>query len=195
MNEGTFGGTFELFFDKTKSIFRKIQKLNIEENNANEFVSKINSEIYYKNLLTSEKIVNDNVTDGNLNIIKPINEYDWKITTYTKTINGYKCYKATCEKQDYYNPIKKTANIFNITVWFTPEIPSNFGPQGLDGLPGLVLEGTNNGKKYIYATKIEFDFKKEVKIEKPKCDKTVTEKEFGEILAGSFKKIQDEMGN
>ena len=56
-----------------------------------------------------------------------------------------------------YDYLKKSKIILKPEVWFTPEIPVPFGPKGFDGLPGLILEATNNGKTFIYASKIQFN--------------------------------------
>lgn len=85
-------------------------------------------------------------------IIESINEYDesflieynsdaWKITQESKQIGKYLCYKA----------ISKNSRI----VWFTPEIPLQFGPKQFKGLPGLILE-VEIGKISIIASEITF---------------------------------------
>lgn len=57
---------------------------------------------------------------------------DWVIYPEEKIIGGYKS--------------KKAEGFFrgrNYTVWFTPEIPISNGPWKLGGLPGLILEVTD----------------------------------------------------
>ena len=124
------------------------------------------------------------------NVIVPFEQYKWEITTETKIIDGYKCYKAITTYEDIYNPYKDRKLVFNPVVWFTPDIPASFGPKGLDGLPGLILEGSINGKKYLYASKIEFEYKKIKVIEKPKGGKDITQKELENIIIETFKKYQ-----
>ncbi|SFD25536.1 GLPGLI family protein [Flavobacterium phragmitis] len=178
---------FELLYNKEESLYQKIEKLDISEKPNFTFPS--NNAKYYKNLTNKIKLYQ---TESSVlyNVIVPFEQYKWNITTETKEINGYKCYKATTTYEDLYNPRKDRKLIFNPVVWFTPDIPASFGPKGLDGLPGLVLEGTINGKKYIYATKIEFDYKKIKEIEKPKGGKNLTEKEFENIMIENFKRDQ-----
>jgi GLPGLI family protein len=89
-----------------------------------------------------------------------------------------------------YNPVKNRKLVFTPIVWFTPDIPASFGSKGLDGLPGLVLEGTINGKKFIYASKIEFDYKKFKEIAKPKGGKDITQKELENVMLENFKNKQ-----
>ncbi len=194
MENSILNGEFELIYNNNSSFYRKVPKIGIEDNKIQILFDKINDDVFYKNLELKEKIEQKNL-EVQLNILKPFNEYKWIITTEYKMISGYKCFKATCEKKDFYHPYKKITQVFNITAWFTPEIASSFGPKGIDGLPGLILEASENGLSYIYATKIEFGCKKEFIFEKPKSNKTVTEAEYENILIENAKRIQDEMGN
>lgn len=71
--------------------------------------------------------------------------YQWSLTKEFKTINGYRCQKATA--------INKQSE--PVSVWFTEEIPISSGPYFLSGLPGLILEYDNpTGKRLIRATEI-----------------------------------------
>jgi GLPGLI family protein len=93
----------------------------------------------------------------------PFQQYNWKITNEIKIIHGYKCFKATAhwEEFDYSRNISLK---FDPEVWFTNEIPFPFGPKGLDGLPGLVLEGTFNGKTFFSVTEIQTEEKVKDKV-------------------------------
>ncbi|MBX9892069.1 MAG: GLPGLI family protein [Chitinophagaceae bacterium] len=63
----------------------------------------------------------------------PLEEIRWKILSETKKIKGYTCQKATTYfKGRYYE------------VWFTVELPLSYGPWKLQGLPGVILEATDN---------------------------------------------------
>jgi len=72
---------------------------------------------------------------------------------------------------------------FSPIAWFAPEINVPFGPKGIDGLPGLVLEGSMNGKLFFYANKIEIytelSNQKELKMEK---GEEMSENEYFELL-------------
>lgn len=66
-----------------------------------------------------------------------------------------------------------------MVVWFTPEIPLAFGPAGLGGLPGLLVEAT----KYRYTLiikKIRY-FEKDLTIDKRKEGKMVTAEDLKEM--------------
>lgn len=99
----------------------------------------------------------------------------WTITNETKEIHGYTCYKATI-------PIilkngEDSEKI--IEAWFTPEIPFQFGPTDIYGLPGLVLEANRNNFTY-YASEIKLN-KSEKSINKPK-GKVVSKTQYNEEM-------------
>lgn len=55
--------------------------------------------------------------------------FDWKISSDTKNIQGFKCQKATLEFGNR-----------RWEAWFSTEIPFHYGPYIFGGLPGLILE-------------------------------------------------------
>lgn len=64
---------------------------------------------------------------------------DWDLAEDTKTILGYECQKAT-------------GNLHGRKweVWFTPEVPVMNGPWKFSGLPGLILEATDDSGLYNF---------------------------------------------
>lgn len=122
---------YELIFNDNESQFSISRKLNLE--GINLAASKIISKgVYYFTKKQNENyIINENV------FYKKELISDWKFHNEQKIINNYTCFKATT--------IKKVVNYkgtFNhaITAWYCPEIPFGFGPNGYNGLPGLIFE-------------------------------------------------------
>ena len=62
---------------------------------------------------------------------EPFSELSWELGDSTKSVLGYECVMATAD----YHGRKWTA-------WFAPDIPVHDGPWKLRGLPGLILEAT-----------------------------------------------------
>lgn len=171
----------ELYYTKNISIYKMVDKLDVGSAFVYNKMASMSSAkgLYYKDIKVKEKIKQID-QNGILNIVYPYDEYKWEITNETKVISGYKCYKATCVYGEFDFRRNKQLT-FNPEVWFTPEIPVPFGPRGLDGLPGLVLEASFNSRIYFYATKIEFNVKNsKIKIERPSNGKYLTKKEYDE---------------
>src|SRR5699024_454650 len=105
----------------------------------------------------------------------PYERFHWELLRETKEIAGYTCYKAKGEYK-VYDPLRKKEVKVRATAWYTPEIPWPYGPDGADGLPGLVLE-TIRGSFYITAEEVKL-FDREQKIKKPTKGKPVTEQEY-----------------
>ncbi|MCC6817146.1 MAG: GLPGLI family protein [Saprospiraceae bacterium] len=96
-------------------------------------------------------------------------KYKWKILNEIKEVAGYVCMKA--ETTD-------TIKNQKIVAWFSSEIPISLGPEGFNGLPGMILEiDKNDGQAVISATKIQLDsILVPIKIPKKKGKKVQSEK-------------------
>lgn len=68
-----------------------------------------------------------------------IPQVDWELVNSTKNILGYECQMAT-------------GNLHGRkwTVWFTSEVPVMNGPWKFGGLPGLILEATDDSGLYNF---------------------------------------------
>jgi len=110
---------------------------------------------------------------------KPINT-KWIISQETKTIHNLKCYKAIQEIPDG-NKIRE------ITVWFAPEVPYPYGPNGYAGLPGLIIE-LQDGKTTLFGLKKLTLSDVFTKIELPTEGKRIKEEEYFEIMIQRRKK-------
>lgn len=116
---------------------------------------------------------------------KEIPAPDWKITGNQKVILGYNCMEAV--RQDTSG--KKT------TAWFTPSISISSGPAGFCNLPGMVLEADiNDGSRVITAKSIESIASADLKLQKPKDGKKVSEQEYSAIVAEKMKEMGMEQG-
>jgi GLPGLI family protein len=99
---------------------------------------------------------------------------NWKIEKETKKIGNFTCKKATTSFRGR-----------NYTAWFTSDIPLQFGPWKLNGLPGLILEAYDTNKSvYWYFKSVEYPTKtkeavKYMKI--PLKDKTLSYDEFKDL--------------
>jgi GLPGLI family protein len=105
----------------------------------------------------------------------------WKTTGRQKKILGMPCMEATMmdEKGQY-----------QIMAWYTTAIPVSSGPEGMSGLPGMIMEVSIGQTMLITAVKVEpIDAKMLTHVKPPAKGKKVTAKEYDAIMQ---KKI-DEM--
>ena len=136
----------------------------------------------------------------------------WQITNETKIIGDYNCVKATyiepVSKNDleayerYQEKIKNGKPSFfemkkpepqTITAWYTSEIPVSFGPNGVWGLPGLILQLEN--ENYIYfCTKVSIKNNETVKIKIPNSGKVISKKEYEKYEKKMQKQMEDNDG-
>ncbi|MEO0059123.1 MAG: hypothetical protein RLZZ312_770 [Bacteroidota bacterium] len=127
---------FELKFSSKLSSFSKIEKLYSDDEAAKMGSVKIG---FLGNYYTSNDTVYKYGTSraiGDYIVHHKINK-KWIITTESKTIDRYLCYKALTEKV-----VTTAAGTFvhPIIAWFCPEMPYAHGPLGYGGLPGVILE-------------------------------------------------------
>lgn len=124
------------------------------------------------------------LTDSKLLIELP-RTIAWQLTTDSKVIQGYTCYKA----HSSYSVVRGDRTFtFPIIAWFTPEIPYPFGPKGYFGLPGLILELQERNITYG-VSKMTFDNSSAQKIPNIPKYKSMTE---GEWEAQALKRMMEE---
>ena len=144
----------------------------------------------YLDLDTKEKLTKKAFMDKDLLVKESLTTPpQWKIGTETKEILGKKCTKATLTvptAPESYGDTKNTHKnntTETYTAWFCKEIPVPFGPEGMYGLPGLIME-TIIGDKTTTATKIEY-LPQSQPLTPPK-GKTVTPEEFDKMQEESL---------
>lgn len=137
----------------------------IEINGNNYFLDKIKNKVLLQN------------NEGIL-IEKKYEKLDWKITTESKTIDGYLCYKAIYFMK-FINRKGIEANI-PIIAWFAPSLPYSYGPKYFNGLPGLILV-LEDRKTTFLASSIQISNIKEVKIDFPK-GKNISQEDYDKQL-------------
>ena len=111
---------------------------------------------------------------------------DWVISTETKVIDNYTCYKAEfTETYLTFSGVKTKI----IVAWFAPSLPYTYGPRGYNGLPGLILELVDSERKVaLYMTNLEI--KKEPTIIKFPAGKTITTDEYLKIISSEMPYIK-----
>jgi GLPGLI family protein len=83
-----------------------------------------------------------------------------------------------------------TAENETITAWYSPQIPVSHGPAEYGGLPGLILELTND-RTVMLCTKVVMNPEKRIDISEPTKGEFVTKGEFENIVEVKVKEMRD----
>lgn len=143
--------------DGKRSLFEINDKHNVQDSDTTNYDNNGNPIHIIHKKRNENRLVHKDFTINELTILTDgyssnkyfiINEnlpdFNWKIENETKEILGYQCKKATM-----------TFRGRNYTAWFAPKIPISDGPWKFSGLPGLILEITDDNLKIrIEANKI-----------------------------------------
>jgi len=200
-----FQKTFVLTFDKTASVYKENKSLKApvarSGGGANMTFQVIGggggNDVYYKNT-KENRFVNKTEIMGKLFLIKDkLTKYDWKLTSETKNIGVYTCYKATYTRQEDRTNMsvengevsEKTEKVDVVTTaWYTPTIAVSNGPRGYNGLPGLILE-LHEGNETIICSEIVMNPKDKITIEEPRKGKVVSQKKYRKIMDKKSKEM------
>ena len=196
---------FELSFTKTESNWRELEKLN-RPTGASSGGVQIQimgtggggNGLLYKNTKTKKSLESTDAFGKLFLVANDLNPVEWEMTSETKQIGKYTCYKAIAKKevtQMTFSDVngeseeKETKRMQTTTAWYTPEIPVNHGPDNHWGLPGLILE-VNNGNRIMICTKVVLNPEKTIKIEVPSKGKKVSGEEYAAIMKEQAEKMQ-----
>jgi GLPGLI family protein len=188
--------TFILEFDRKTSTYKEEVSLASPKSKiggAGVFISSLggagSANIYYKDI-KEKRFVNQTEIQGKRFLVKDkLSEINWELSSETKNIGTYTCYKATYSKEvdnveisikDGETVKDKSKETIVTTAWYTPQVPVSNGPGNFQGLPGLILE-VNDGKKTIVCAEIILNSSQKSKIEEPKKGKVISQKKFTKI--------------
>lgn len=170
-----------LDFNSNSSLFYLPGKLEVKKGTIRTFRRIIGFRgKYYVN---SEKIVQKKNSFGE-DFLVSIPKPSWDITSNSKKIDNYTCYKATTIRK-----IKTPKGDFDqiITAWFTPELPFNYGPKEFQGLPGLIIH-LQQGRSLFYLKSIKKN--KKIFIKEPKKGKEITVEDFENLSKKMFESLR-----
>jgi GLPGLI family protein len=212
-----FQKNYLLTFNKTEALFEEVvalEKPKPGQGGVSFSVSVSMSGDGDKYMNTKDKIsyTEEDIFGDEFVIKDSLPKIAWQITNETKIIGDYNCVKAT-----YIEPVSKNdleaynrqqekikngkTTLFEmkkpepktITAWYTSEIPVSFGPNGVWGLPGLILQLEN--ENYIYfCTKVSIKNNETVKIKIPNSGKVISKKEYEKYEKKMQKQMEDNDG-
>lgn len=204
--------TFVLDFNKNESVYQEEEQLELPTAPTKGMVIKMISSGFgktYKNLATKQEIIERDMFSKEFLVTEPLVAIDWMLENETKKIGDYTCYKATAtipiskvEEEAYNKRVleqQERNSLFvdvdkllpqKITVWYTPEIPVNHGPDHLWGLPGLILEA-NDGKTITLCSKVVVNAKNKVKIDAPTKGTVISQIDYDELEQKKLQEMRD----
>lgn len=121
---------WELIFDQNRSLY-KAKKKESEDNNRGFFpfsLGKQTNEIY-TDYSKNKRILRRNIMTEDYLLIDTIPSINWKIMHDIRNIAGYECRKA----------IGIIHDTIYVVAFYTDEILLRGGPEGFNGLPGMIL--------------------------------------------------------
>ncbi len=135
---------FELLFNESGSSFKFIEP-DVEEGPGwMKFLTQRHT--VYQNQEEDQITVILDFMGSIANMQDSLTERTWKITNRTREFDGYKCTRAIWEMNDS----------TRIYAWFSPDIVPVCGPEGMNGLPGLILGlATEDGSVIYFAEEVE----------------------------------------
>lgn len=95
--------------------------------------------VLYRNYPEGETTVLDEAITGKYRISEKTATPQWTLDGDTCTLLGYHCAKAEANFKGRH-----------WTVWFTEDIPLDYGPWKLCGLPGLILKAEDAARQFVF---------------------------------------------
>lgn len=210
-----FQKNYLLTFNKNEALFEEVvalEKPKPGQGGVSISVSMSGDGDKYMNTKDKISYTEEDIFGDEFVIKDSLPKIAWQITNETKIIGDYNCVKATyiepVSKNDleaYERYQEKTKNgkpsFFEmkkpepktITAWYTSEIPVSFGPNGVWGLPGLILQLEN--ENYIYfCTKVSIKNNETVKIKIPNSGKVISKKEYEKYEKKMQKRMEENDG-
>lgn len=120
-----------LAFSKDRTLFTPIEPE--VANGSNNFLANDpmvdQHNTTFTDVAANTSITKKNVFEEVFLVKDSLRKINWKITTETRDIAGYKCRRANALVMD---------SIY-VVAFYTDEIPVSGGPEGFTGLPGMIL--------------------------------------------------------
>jgi GLPGLI family protein len=170
---------FDLYFNGDKSLYKPGREVQITQRPPDWASAQANDNVVFNDLAKQTTTTQKNVYENTYLVQDSLKTLKWKITNDTRTIAGLECRRATAVIMD---------SVF-VVAFFTEQILCTSGPEGFNGLPGMIL-GLAIPRLHMtwYASKLELIDVKDTNLAVPKKGKPINNKELQ-------KQLQDLMKN
>ena len=134
--------SLSLVYNKDEMIFyiKKIPKIVQDDIGSSLLITDIQG-IYHRKSNSEDMFIEIEKYGSQENfIVKKKSMTLWNITKEKKMICGYECIKATTtfDVDSDENEVKN--RLSPIIAWYCPKLNYSYGPKGIGGLPGVILE-------------------------------------------------------
>lgn len=165
---------WELYFDQNKSLYKAKSKENENDNQLLFLSASEPKNELYTNYEGQSRIIKKNVIGDDYLLRDTIPGINWKIMHEVRYIAGYECRKA----------IGRINDTVYVVAFYTEEILLKGGPEGFNGLPGMILGvAVPRLNTTWFATKVEGFVSHAVQIVPPgKGKKTDSDKDLQKLL-------------
>src|SRR5690606_2735175 len=177
---------FKLVFNEQKSIFKPSKQSGNWRERQIEKAARLFpvglTHTYMYNLKTQSCFQIKSFANTDYVVQSKYIPLEWELSKTQKLIFGHKCFKATTfiSRTDR---LGQTEDI-QVTAWYTPDFPQPFGPKDYVGLPGVILELHEGVERISFITNSILVNPSGEILDFPMDVKTISEKEFDEIVTG-----------
>ena len=198
-----FQKTYTLNFTKSESTYKQNEELSAPQAENRISIQIMGNgggtDVLYKNVADKRFVKKTEISGKRFLIKDKLSELDWEMTSETKNIGNYTCYKATRQREETKTSFsmtdgereeKKEKVTIETVAWYTPKVPVSNGPGNFWGLPGLILE-IQDGKQTIVCTEIVMNPSDKVQIKEPSKGKKVTQKKYDKIMDEHAKEMME----
>lgn len=210
-----FEKTFVLKFNKSASTYEEEEKLEVQGQDVGfrmmlSFAAAGNQ---YKDTKNKRFLNEKEMFGKNFLVDDTLISISWKLENESRKIGDYTCYKATAvipadvtnlmnmrpKKGVDYEKVEVSTNFTEVaeipkdmvvTAWYTPEIPVSQGPVTYWGLPGLILE-VSDDRTTILCSKLVLNPKEKSEIKPYSKGTRVTREEYAEIFRKKTLQLQE----
>ena len=210
--------TYILSFNKEESVFKEDEKIDAISGATDTWGKNFSPGEQYKNIKDKSLLQKQEFYGKQFLVKDALLSIDWQMSSETKQIGKYTCFKATAEipsfdltwydfswnrlrnnnetKSDSINGEEKEeeeVKMTEVVAWYSPQIPVSQGPLEYWGLPGLILE-VSYDKTTMLCSKIIMNPEEKTKIKAPDKGKIVSKNEYQEIISGKMQEMRNNRG-
>ncbi len=201
--------TYILTFDKSTSIYREEERLEQPGNGRGGgrfgMMTGAGGD-YYKDVKESRYLVKNELFGKIFLVDDTLPKLEWKLGGESKQIGNHTVFKATAVKtikrpnmraifrrggeNDENKESEFIEKNIEVTAWYAPDIPVNQGPGEYWGLPGLILE-VSDDITVVLCTKLVLNPTEKKDIKAPNKGKIVTQEEYDKISRDKMAEMRE----